>query len=94
MNIIKYLPLIILTGCAKATLINLPSGEIGYALECEKAKMSSCYAQASEACGAQGYTIMEDLSSVDSEASSFGGLFSQGSSSKTKEHRAMLIKCK
>ena len=30
MKLIKYLPLILLTSCAKATLVHLPSGDTDY----------------------------------------------------------------
>lgn len=94
MNIFKYFPLIILASCAKATLVHLPSGETGFAFQCEKAKMSSCYAQASEACGATGYNILEDLTTVNTESTGIPVVFSSFTNSTTKEYRSMLIKCK
>ena len=94
MKLIKYLPLILLTGCAKATLVHLPSGDTGYAFQCEKAKMSSCYAQASGACGSAGYTILEDVTTIHTESTGIPVVFSSFTNATTKEFRSMLIQCK
>tara|TARA_X000000368_G_scaffold22061_1_gene17090 strand:+ start:23 stop:310 length:288 start_codon:yes stop_codon:yes gene_type:complete len=94
MSLFKYLPLIILTGCAKATFVHLPSGDAGYAFQCEKAKMSSCYAQASQACGPAGYNILEDITTIHTESTGIPVVFSSFTNATTKEFRSMLIQCK
>ena len=94
MAIFRYLPLFVLVSCAKATFVHLPSGEPGYAFQCEKAKMSSCYEQASKACGSAGYQVLEDMTTINTESTGIPVVFSSFTNATTKEYRSMLIQCK
>jgi hypothetical protein len=89
--------LAILSACASSnttSLINLPNGETGFAVNCSGADASSswasCYVQAGKACGATGYDI---VSKDNDEGGAAGGGVTNVVSANVK-NRSMIIRCK
>lgn len=86
-----------LTGCASSnttSLINLPNGETGFAVNCSGAdagsSWASCYVQAGKACGAGGYDI---VSKDGDEGGPTGGGVTNVVSANVK-NRSMVVRCK
>lgn len=77
-----------------ASLINLPDGQTGYAVNCSGAdagsSWASCYVLAGKACGATGYDI---VSKDNEEGGPTGGGISNVISANVK-NRSMIIRCK
>jgi hypothetical protein len=86
-----------LAACASSnttSLINLPNGETGFAVNCSGAdagsSWASCYVQAGKACGATGYDI---VSKDNDEGGAAGGGVTNVVSANVK-NRSMIIRCK
>jgi len=86
-----------LAGCASSnttSLINLPNGQTGFAVNCSGAdaasSWASCYVQAGNACGATGYDI---VSKDNDEGGSAGGSITNVVSANVK-NRSMIVRCK
>jgi hypothetical protein len=86
-----------LSACASSnttSLINLPNGETGFAVNCSGAdagsSWASCYVQAGKACGATGYDI---VSKDNDEGGAAGGGVTNVVSANVK-NRSMIIRCK
>ncbi len=86
-----------LAACASSnstSLINLPNGETGFAVNCSGAdagsSWASCYVQAGKACGATGYDI---VSKDNEEGGTTGGGITNVVSANVK-NRSMVIRCK
>jgi len=86
-----------LGGCASSnttTLINLPNGQSGFAVNCSGAdagsSWASCYVQAGKACGATGYEI---VSKDNDEGGTAGGSVTNVVSANVK-NRSMIVRCK
>ncbi|SEA82299.1 hypothetical protein [Paraburkholderia sartisoli] len=86
-----------LAGCASSnttSLINLPNGQTGFAVNCSGAdagsSWASCYVQAGKACGATGYDI---ISKDNDEGGAAGGGITNVVSANVK-NRSMVIRCK
>ncbi|NML33922.1 hypothetical protein [Paraburkholderia antibiotica] len=86
-----------LGGCASSnttTLINLPNGQSGFAVNCSGAdagsSWASCYVQAGKACGATGYDI---VSKDNDEGGTAGGSVTNVVSANVK-NRSMIVRCK
>jgi len=77
-----------------ASLINLPDGQTGYAVNCSGAdagsSWASCYVLAGKACGATGYDI---VSKDNEEGGPTGGGISNVISANVK-NRSMIVRCK
>jgi hypothetical protein len=85
-----------LAGCASSnttSLINLPNGQTGFAVNCSGAdagsSWASCYVQAGKVCGATGY----DIVSKDDESGVTGGSITNVVSANVK-NRSMIVRCK
>lgn len=85
-----------LGGCASSTdasLIHLPDGQSGYAINCSGADASttwaSCYVMAGDKCGAGGYTI---VSKDNEEGGPSGGSITNVVSANVK-NRSMVVRC-
>lgn len=86
-----------LSGCASSnttSLINLPNGQTGFAVNCSGAdagsSWASCYVQAGKACGATGYEI---VSKDNDEGGTAGGSITNVVSANVK-NRSMIVRCK
>jgi hypothetical protein len=86
-----------LAGCASSnttSLINLPNGQTGFAVNCSGAdagsSWASCYVQAGKACGATGYDI---VSKDNDEGGTAGGSVTNVVSANVKS-RSMIVRCK
>jgi hypothetical protein len=86
-----------LAACASsnnASLINLPDGQTGYAINCSGAdagsSWGSCYVLAGRACGATGYDI---VSKDNEEGGPTGGGITNVISANVK-NRSMVVRCK
>ncbi|MEZ0604548.1 hypothetical protein ACAX43_20660 [Paraburkholderia sp. IW21] len=86
-----------LGGCASSnttSLINLPNGQTGFAVNCSGAdaasSWASCYVQAGNACGATGYDI---VSKDNDEGGAAGGSVTNVVSANVK-NRSMIVRCK
>ncbi|RFU47886.1 hypothetical protein D0B32_10140 [Paraburkholderia sp. DHOC27] len=86
-----------LAACASSnttSLIHLPNGETGFAVNCSGAdagsSWASCYVQAGQACGATGYDI---VSKDNDEGGATGGGVTNVVSANVK-NRSMIIRCK
>ncbi|MGF6899683.1 hypothetical protein P3T22_000925 [Paraburkholderia sp. GAS348] len=86
-----------LAGCASSnttSLINLPNGQTGFAVNCSGAdaasSWASCYVQAGNACGATGYDI---VSKDNDEGGAAGGSVTNVVSANVK-NRSMIVRCK
>ena len=86
-----------LAGCASsndASLINLPDGQTGYAVNCSGAdagsSWASCYVLAGQKCGATGYDI---ISKDNEEGGPTGGGITNVISANVK-NRSMIVRCK
>ncbi|MDE1184021.1 hypothetical protein [Paraburkholderia sp.] len=86
-----------LAACASSnttSLINLPNGETGFAVNCSGAdaasSWASCYVQAGQACGATGYDI---VSKDNEEGGTTGGSVTNVVSANVK-NRSMIVRCK
>lgn len=86
-----------LGGCASSnttSLINLPNGQTGFAVNCSGAdaasSWASCYVQAGNACGATGYDI---VSKDNDEGGMAGGSITNVVSANVK-NRSMIVRCK
>jgi hypothetical protein len=86
-----------LSACASSnttSLINLPNGQTGFAVNCSGAdagsSWASCYVQAGKACGATGYDI---VSKDNDEGGAAGGSVTNVVSANVK-NRSMIIRCK
>jgi hypothetical protein len=86
-----------LSGCASSnttSLINLPNGQSGFAVNCSGAdaasSWASCYVQAGKACGATGYDI---VSKDNDEGGPTGGSVTNVVSANVK-NRSMIVRCK
>jgi len=86
-----------LGACASSnttSLINLPNGETGFAVNCSGAdagsSWASCYVQAGKACGPTGYDI---VSKDSDEGGPTGGSITNVVSANVK-NRSMIIRCK
>lgn len=86
-----------LSACASSnttSLINLPNGETGFAVNCSGAdagsSWASCYVQAGKACGATGYDI---VSKDNDQGGAAGGGVTNVVSANVK-NRSMIIRCK
>jgi hypothetical protein len=86
-----------LAGCASSnttSLINLPNGQTGFAVNCSGAdagsSWASCYVQAGKACGATGYDI---ISKDNDEGGAAGGSITNVVSANVK-NRSMIVRCK
>ena len=96
------LPLAMLTAiglgaCASSnttSLINLPNGETGFAVNCSGAdadsSWASCYVEAGKACGATGYDI---ISKDNDQGGAAGGGVTNVVSANVK-NRSMIVRCK
>jgi hypothetical protein len=87
----------ILSACASSnttSLINLPNGQTGFAVNCSGAdadsSWASCYVQAGQACGATGYDI---ISKDNDEGGAAGGSVTNVVSANVK-NRSMIVRCK
>jgi hypothetical protein len=85
-----------LNACASsnnASLIHLPDGQTGYAINCSGADAGStwgsCYVLAGNKCGATGYTI---VSKDNEEGGPTGGGISNVISANVK-NRSMVVRC-
>lgn len=85
-----------LSGCASsndASLIHLPDGQAGYAVNCSGAdagtSWASCYVMAGEKCGPTGYTI---VSKDNEEGGPTGGGITNVVSANVK-NRSMVVRC-
>lgn len=85
-----------LSGCASsndASLIHLPDGQTGYAINCSGAdagsSWASCYVMAGTKCGATGYTI---VSKDNEEGGPTGGGITNVVSANVK-NRSMVVRC-
>lgn len=85
-----------LGGCASsndASLIHLPDGQSGYAVNCSGAdagtSWASCYVMAGQKCGPSGYTI---VSKDNEEGGPTGGSITNVVSANVK-NRSMVIRC-
>jgi hypothetical protein len=85
-----------LSACAssnEASLIHLPDGQTGYAVNCSGADASSswgsCYVLAGQKCGATGYTI---VSKDNEEGGPTGGGITNVISANVK-NRSMVVRC-
>ncbi|MDR5756891.1 hypothetical protein [Caballeronia sp. LZ035] len=78
----------------EASLINLPDGQTGYAVNCSGAdagsSWASCYVLAGEKCGATGYDI---VSKDNEEGGPTGGGITNVISANVK-NRSMIVRCK
>ncbi|MFM0320959.1 hypothetical protein [Caballeronia glebae] len=78
----------------EASLINLPDGQTGYAVNCSGAdaasSWASCYVLAGKKCGATGYDI---VSKDNEEGGPTGGGISNVVSANVK-NRSMIVRCK
>jgi hypothetical protein len=86
-----------LSACASSnttSLINLPNGQTGFAVNCSGAdagsSWASCYVQAGQACGATGYDV---VSKDNDEGGAAGGSVTNVVSANVK-NRSMIIRCK
>ncbi|WP_341312370.1 hypothetical protein WN982_12815 [Paraburkholderia sp. IMGN_8] len=86
-----------LGACASSnttSLINLPNGQTGFAVNCSGAdaasSWASCYVQAGKACGATGYDI---ISKDNDEGGAAGGSITNVVSANVK-NRSMIVRCK
>jgi hypothetical protein len=86
-----------LSACASSnttSLINLPNGQTGFAVNCSGAdagsSWASCYVQAGQACGATGYDI---ISKDNDEGGAAGGSVTNVVSANVK-NRSMIVRCK
>ncbi|WP_232243354.1 hypothetical protein [Paraburkholderia sp. SOS3] len=86
-----------LAACASSnttSLINLPNGETGFAVNCSGAdagsSWASCYVQAGKACGPTGY----DIVSKDNDAGGTAGGGITNVVSANVKNRSMIIRCK
>lgn len=86
-----------LGACASSnttSLINLPNGQTGFAVNCSGANAdsswASCYVQAGQACGATGYDI---VSKDNDEGGPTGGSVTNVVSANVK-NRSMIVRCK
>jgi hypothetical protein len=86
-----------LAACASsndASLINLPDGQTGYAINCSGAdagsSWGSCYVLAGRKCGATGYDI---VSKDNEEGGPTGGGITNVISANVK-NRSMIVRCK
>lgn len=86
-----------LGACASShttSLINLPNGQTGFAVNCSGAdadsSWASCYVQAGNACGATGYDI---VSKDNEEGGPTGGSVTNVVSANVK-NRSMIVRCK
>jgi hypothetical protein len=77
-----------------ASLIHLPDGQTGYAVNCSGAdagsSWASCYVLAGKACGATGYDI---VSKDNEEGGPTGGGITNVISANVK-NRSMIVRCK
>jgi hypothetical protein len=77
-----------------ASLINLPDGQTGYAVNCSGAdagtSWASCYVLAGKKCGATGYDI---VSKDNEEGGPTGGGITNVISANVK-NRSMIVRCK
>jgi hypothetical protein len=77
-----------------ASLINLPDGQTGYAVNCSGAdagsSWASCYVLAGQKCGATGYDI---VSKDNEEGGPTGGGITNVISANVK-NRSMIVRCK
>ncbi len=91
-TIILFALIIFISGCASASQIYLPSGDVGYMINCSGAKLawSDCAAKAGDICKSRGYNIIS--SSGDKNASNADHRSSGTSSSAA--NRSLIIKCK
>ncbi|MDR5854403.1 hypothetical protein P9239_12000 [Caballeronia sp. LZ062] len=78
----------------EASLIHLPDGQTGYAVNCSGAdagsSWASCYVLAGKACGATGYDI---VSKDNEEGGPTGGGITNVISANVK-NRSMIVRCK
>lgn len=78
----------------EASLINLPDGQTGYAVNCSGAdagsSWASCYVLAGKKCGATGYDI---VSKDNEEGGPTGGGITNVISANVK-NRSMIVRCK
>ena len=86
-----------LGGCASSnttSLINLPNGQTGFAVNCSGAdaasSWASCYVQAGNACGATGY----DIVSKDNDEGGMAGGSITNVVSANVTNRSMIVRCK
>jgi hypothetical protein len=86
-----------LSACASSnttSLINLPNGETGFAINCSGAdadsSWASCYVQAGQACGATGYDI---ISKDNDQGGPTGGGVTNVVTANVK-NRSMIVRCK
>lgn len=86
-----------LGACASAnttSVINLPDGQTGFAVNCSGAdadsSWASCYVQAGRACGASGYDI---VSKDNDQGGAAGGGVTNVVSANVK-NRSMIVRCK
>jgi hypothetical protein len=86
-----------LGGCASSSstsLINLPDGQQGFAINCSGSDASSswaeCYVSAGTACGPTGYDI---VSKDNDEGAPTGGSIN-GVISANVKNRSMIVRCK
>ena len=86
-----------LSACASSnttSLINLPNGETGFAVNCSGAdadsSWASCYVQAGQACGATGYDI---ISKDNDQGGPTGGGVTNVVTANVK-NRSMIVRCK
>ena len=94
---VALLVAVALSACASSnttSLINLPNGETGFAVNCSGAdagsSWASCYVQAGQACGATGYDV---VSKDNDEGGAAGGSVTNVVSANVK-NRSMIVRCK
>ena len=94
---VAVLAAVALSACASSnttSLINLPNGQTGFAVNCSGAdaasSWASCYVQAGQACGATGYDI---ISKDNDEGGAAGGSVTNVVSANVK-NRSMIVRCK
>lgn len=87
---------LLLTGCASksaTTLIHLPDGQPGFALNCSGSDASTswgdCFRLAGKACGPSGYDIVSKEGSEGGAGGTVNGLFQANITART-----MVVRCK
>ncbi len=84
--IIAYV-LVACVSCATSSKIVLPSGETGFAVDCDgtAVSMSKCYEEAGKVCPS-GYDVIDQHQNT--------GLMVSGNTAGTMQTKGILIKCK
>ncbi len=86
-NLILIINLCLLTACATSTRVILPSGKVGYNIDCSgtAVAMSKCYVEAGQVCSS-GYEIVSSFNDVGSMSDFKGGVI-------PTSNKGLMIKC-